>query len=291
MASKRVLLLGGHGKVSLLLTPHLVARSWHVTSVIRDPSHEKDILSTVTDSAGKIDVLVSSLEDVKSKTDAQRIIDRSKPNFVIWSAGMLKPLSPHRSWYLGSTNANIAGMVPGAGGKGDPSRTQVVDRDSCIFFIRAAADTPSVTKFLLVSYLGSRRNQPPWWSDEEWKGSQEVNQGVLKQYYPSKLASDECLTAVASQGKELQAIVLRPGRLVDEKGTGKVSLGKTKASGSVSREDVAATAAELLDSDARGWIDLLEGDEPIPQAVSRVAKEKVDCVEGEDIASMVQQYT
>ncbi|KAL8953472.1 MAG: hypothetical protein Q9222_000676 [Ikaeria aurantiellina] len=293
MVSKRVLLLGGHGKVSLLLTPHLVARSWHVTSVIRDPSHENDILSTVTDPAGKIDVLVSSLEDVKSKTDAQRIIDRSKPDFVVWSAGMLDLLSAcfHTiSQRLESTNTDVGGVNPGAGGKGDPSRTQVVDRDSCIFFIRAAADTPSVTKFLLVSYLGSRRSKPPWWSDEEWKGSQEVNQGVLKSYYPSKLASDECLTAVASQRKDLQAMVVRPGRLLDEKGIGNVSLGKTKARGSVSREDVAATAAELLDSDARGWIDLLEGHEPISQAVRRVVKGKVDCVEGEDIANMIRQY-
>lgn len=41
----RVLLLGGHGRVSLLLTPMLLSRSWSVTSVIRDPSQTEEILS------------------------------------------------------------------------------------------------------------------------------------------------------------------------------------------------------------------------------------------------------
>ena len=87
MTSKRVLLLGGHGKVSLLLTPLLVSRSWHVTSVIRDSTQEEDILSTVKEHRDKIEVLVSSLEDVKSKEDAKRVIDQTKPNCVVWSAG------------------------------------------------------------------------------------------------------------------------------------------------------------------------------------------------------------
>ncbi|KAL8675504.1 MAG: hypothetical protein Q9168_000016 [Polycauliona sp. 1 TL-2023] len=264
MASKRVLLLGGHGKVSLLLTPRLVARSWHVTSVIRDASQKDDVLSTVKGDAGNIDVLVSSLEDVKSQGDAQQVIDRSKPDYIVWSAG--------------------------AGGKGAPSRTQAVDRDSCIHFIRAAVNTPSVTKFLLVSYPGSRRTKAPWWTEEEWAGTQEVNNGVLKPYYPAKLASDECLTAVAGQRRDFHAIVLRPGYLTDEGAIGKVSLGKTKARGKVAREDVAAVAAELLDSEATGWLDLLQGEEAITDAVERVIRDKIDCVEGEDVKDMTERY-
>lgn len=69
---------------------------------------------------------------------------------------------------------------------------------------------------------------------------------------------------------------------------GKVSLGKTKARGSIRRGDVAAVAAELLDSEAKGWIDLLEGDEPIKDAVERVVKDKVDCISGEDYYDMVK---
>lgn len=84
-----MLLLGGHGKLSLLLTPLLVSRSWHVTSVIRDASQKEDILSTVKDHPEMVDVLVSSLEDVKSKEDAMKIIDQAEPDYIIWSAGTL----------------------------------------------------------------------------------------------------------------------------------------------------------------------------------------------------------
>ncbi len=283
MASKRILLLGGHGKISLLLTPRLVAHSWHVTSVIRDASQTDDILATVEGDGRSVDVLVSSLEDVKSKADAQQVIDRSKPDYVVWSAGMLL-------FALSTHVCCTADDAPGAGGKGAPSRTQAVDRDSCIHFIRAAADTPSITKFLLISYPGSRRTKAPWWTEEEWSRTQEVNNGVLKPYYPAKLAADECLTAIASRREDLHAIVLRPSRLTDEEAIGRISLGKTKASGKITRGDVAATAAELLNSEARGWLDLLEGDEAIADAVKRVIKDKVDCVEGEDVESMIQQY-
>lgn len=79
--------------MSLLLTTHLVARSWHVTSVIRDPSQKDDILSKAKDRPELVDVLVSSLEDVKSPEDAKSIIDQSKPDYVVWSAGAVQLFS------------------------------------------------------------------------------------------------------------------------------------------------------------------------------------------------------
>ncbi|KAL9043879.1 MAG: hypothetical protein Q9214_002948 [Letrouitia sp. 1 TL-2023] len=265
MASKRVLLLGGHGKVSLLLTSQLLARSWQVTSVIRDSSQTNDILTKANGQPGKVDVLVRSLEDIQSEQDAQRVIQSSSPDYVVWSAG--------------------------AGGKGGPSRTVAIDRDSCIYFIRAAANTPSIRKFLLVSYLGSRRAKAPWWSEEEWRATQQINSGVLKNYYPAKLAADECLTAVArTREDEFKAIILRPGSLTDEEGAGRVSLGKIKARGSISRGDVAAVAARLLESEASGWLDLLEGEEDIGEAVDRVIRDGVDCTEGEDVDFMEKTY-
>lgn len=148
-----------------------------------------------------------------------------------------------------------------------------------------------MTKFLLVSFLGSRRFKAPWWSAEEWKETQDLNNGALKNYYPAKLASDECLTAQTFKRASLQAIVLRPGRLTDGAVTGKVSLGKTKARGSVTRADVAAVAAGLIDSEAKGWFDLLEGDETITDAIERVIKDEVDCVVGEDVEGMIRDYS
>jgi hypothetical protein len=82
-----VLLLGGHSKVSLLLTLLLLSRSWRVTSVIRDPAQKADILEAGKSGPGKIDVLVESLEEVKSDGDAARVLENTKPDYVVWSAG------------------------------------------------------------------------------------------------------------------------------------------------------------------------------------------------------------
>jgi hypothetical protein len=92
MASPRILLLGGHGKVSLLMTPKLISRSWNVISLIRNPDQEAEIREAGKNGPGKIDVLIESLEDVKSDADAKKILDRISPNWVIWSAGAPHPL-------------------------------------------------------------------------------------------------------------------------------------------------------------------------------------------------------
>lgn len=87
----QVLLLGGHGKVALHLTPLLLKRAWNVTSVVRNPAHESEILALGQGLKGKLNVLVSSLEDVKSASDAQNIIDTVSPDYVVWSAGTDSP--------------------------------------------------------------------------------------------------------------------------------------------------------------------------------------------------------
>ena len=182
-------------------------------------------------------------------------------------------------------------LFAGAGGRGGPSRTYAIDRDACIHFIRASLSTPSITKFLLISYLGSRRGKAPWWSSDEWKATQHVNTSILPDYYKAKIEADECLTALAREkGSGLKAVVLRPGSLTDDAETGKVSLGKTVARGKVPRGDVAEVTARLLDSNYKGWVDMLEGNEAIGEAVKRVEEEGLDCVEGEDLKAMAEKY-
>jgi hypothetical protein len=72
----------------------LLARAWNVTSVIRNPDHENEILALGKGARGKLSVLLSSLEDVKSDADAKKIIDAVSPDYVVWSAGMLSTLLP-----------------------------------------------------------------------------------------------------------------------------------------------------------------------------------------------------
>jgi uncharacterized protein YbjT (DUF2867 family) len=70
----QVLVLGGHGKVARYLTPLLLNRAWNVTSVVRKAENEDDIMSLGEGRKGKVDVLVSSLDQVKSASDAQKIL-------------------------------------------------------------------------------------------------------------------------------------------------------------------------------------------------------------------------
>ncbi|KAK4442065.1 hypothetical protein QBC34DRAFT_419292 [Podospora aff. communis PSN243] len=263
MPSHHVLLLGGHGKVAQYLTPLLLQRSWTVTSIIRDPSQVpavKRLSEKVEGKKGELNVLVRSIEDVKTTAQAKHIIDETKPDYIVWSAG--------------------------AGGKGGPERTYAIDRDAAIHFINAAASTPSVKRFLLVSYLASRRAKPSWWSDSEWAGAEELNTKVLPHYYKAKVEADAVLYKVSrDRGAGFVGIDLRPGTLTDEPSSGKVELGKTKtASGKVSRESVARVADLLLASEGvkNSWVDLLDGEEAIDAAVSRVVSEGVDAAEGEE---------
>jgi len=265
--STRILLLGGHGKISLFMTPKLVSRSWNVTSVIRNPDQTNAILEAGKNGPGKIDVLVESLDDVKSDADAQRILDKVKPDWVVWSAG--------------------------AGGKGGAQRTYAIDRDACIHFIRGAIATPSVSKFLLVSALISRRAKAPWWSDGEWESVLKYQTQIMPDYVKAKLAADEVLTVLGEERVEKDGkdkftyIILRPGTLSDGNETGLVELGKTPARATVTRADVADISARLLEiGGVNGCIDLVNGKEPAQQAVERVAREGIDAREGEDMATM-----
>ncbi|EGC48522.1 NAD dependent epimerase/dehydratase [Histoplasma capsulatum var. duboisii H88] len=292
MSNPRVLLLGGHGKIARLLTPLLLNRSWDVTSVIRNPDHTSDILKLGQGKKGKVEVLISSLDDVKSVDDAKAIVDRAKPDYVVWAAG--------------------------AGGKGGPLRTFTIDRDTAKHFITATFTNPSITKVLLISHIGSRRKQPPWLSADTWARFEHINQDVLPDYYQAKLAADEYFTAMARKRaamddeaearggaagegprKRFQAILLRPGPLMDAPATWKVELGKTKevvleggVPANVSREDVAIVADRLLArDDTRGWLDLLGGDDEIEEAVERAVRDRVDAVEGEDVDKMCEGIT
>jgi hypothetical protein len=96
--------------------------------------------------------------------------------------------------------------------------------------------------------------------------------------------ADDYLYAESRKAKKegWEDICLRPGTLSDEPGSGKVDLGRSKLAGKVSREDVARVAVELLEHGTGGkglWIDLLQGEEDIPQAVETVVREGVTALE------------
>jgi hypothetical protein len=236
--------------------------------MIRTAEQSSTIESLGKSQPGKLNVLVSSIEEVRSNADAKSIIDSVKPTWIVWSAG--------------------------AGGRGGPSRTDAIDHVAAKCLIHAAWHTPDVTKFLLVSYVGSRRTKPSWWTDDMWRESVHNNEKVLPAYHVAKLKADEYLQSAfmaAKAGKrpggnEFAAIDLRPGGLTTEP-AGPVQLGKTAARGKSSRASVAEVTVGLLDSGYKGgWVDMLDGDETIAAAVQRVTKEGVDAIDGEDVEAM-----
>jgi hypothetical protein len=155
-----------------------------------------------------------------------------------------------------------------------------VDRDAAIHFIKASVATPAVTKFLMVSFIGSRLRKPSWWDEENWKIS--TTRGALQRYYEAKVAADQVLYEEARKRDDFAGICLRPGTLTEQP-AGKVELGQvTRAKGNVSRASVAQVSALLLESDAKSvWLDLLDGEQDAAEAVAACVKEGVNTAEGE----------
>ena len=115
----RILIIGGHGKVALLLAPLLVARGDDVTSVIRNAEHGAEV------AASGASPLVADVESL-SVDELSALI--AGHDAVVWSAG--------------------------AGG-GSPARTSAVDRDAAIRSMDAAA-AAGVDRYVMVSYFGAR---------------------------------------------------------------------------------------------------------------------------------------
>lgn len=149
----------------------------------------------------------------------------------------------------------------------------------------------------MVSWLGSRRKQPSWMTDDAWASVMVAKNEILPTYAAAKLEADEYMTALAAKRKQedprpFQAINLRPGGLKDDPATRKVELGITgQAKGTVTREDVAIVADQLLArADVEGWIDLVNGNVDVEEAVEKVAAEKIDAAAEEDVDEMVKRF-
>lgn len=192
-------------------------------------------------------------------------------------------------------------QLSGAGGRGGPTRTIAIDEDAAISFTKASIHTSSIKKFLTVSYISSRRNRPSWWNDADWASAQRVNNEILPTYYKAKVAADEVLTVLAKErydaevkqgikeGDRFSGISLRPGTLSMEKAGG-VKIGKITCQGSVSRETVAKTIVSVLETEgARGWLDMLDGEEDVDDAVKKFVREGEDSVDGEDWQGMKER--
>ncbi|KAF4963822.1 hypothetical protein FSARC_8182 [Fusarium sarcochroum] len=260
MASTRhVLVLGGNGQISRLLTVILLKKSWTVTSLIRTADQIDDLKKISEGLPGTHKIAVHDLGKIDSQEKAAAILEEVKPDSVVFSAGA---------------------------GRGSDQDTIIrIDRDAAIFFTRASVANKAISHHLQVSYLGARREQAPWWTAEDWEGWKKVNSTFLGPYYEPKVAADEALVTEAKKRDDLTAVSIRPGGLTD-KDEGGVLLGQTKqARGMTTRASTARVMALLLEKEAvKGhWLDVLDGEEDTGTSVDRYVRDGTECAEGEPV--------
>ncbi|MET9293835.1 NAD(P)H-binding protein [Streptomyces sp. NPDC003077] len=152
--------------------------------------------------------------------------------------------------------ADAAVFAAGAGPGSGAARKETVDRAAAALFADAA-EAAGVRRFLMVSAMGAD-SEPPEGSDP-----------VFAAYLRAKGAADAHVRARSG----LEWTILRPGRLTDAPGTGRVSLAESTGRGEVTRDDVAATLAALLRApDTAGrTLELIGGETEIEEAVRKAA--------------------
>ncbi|MEU2513048.1 NAD(P)H-binding protein [Streptomyces syringium] len=152
--------------------------------------------------------------------------------------------------------ADAAVFAAGAGPGSGIERKDTVDRAAAALFADAA-EAAGVRRYVIVSSMGADREPP------------EDTDPVFAAYLRAKGAADDDVRSRAG----LDWTVLRPGRLTDDPGTGRVTLAESTGRGEVTRDDVAAVLAALLaEPDTAGrTLELIGGDIPVEQAVKAVA--------------------
>ncbi|GLW08191.1 hypothetical protein Misp01_33210 [Microtetraspora sp. NBRC 13810] len=141
-----------------------------------------------------------------------------------------------------------AGAGPGSGA----ARKDTVDRAASVL-LADAAERAGVARFVQISSMGA--GQPPRaGTDDVWAA-----------YIDAKTRAEEDLRT-----RPLDWLILRPGGLTDDPGTGLVTLSEERLPrGRVTRDDVAAVITGLLDTPAvrHLTLELTEGATPISEAV------------------------
>ncbi|MEU7201671.1 SDR family oxidoreductase [Streptomyces sp. NPDC045470] len=152
--------------------------------------------------------------------------------------------------------ADAAVFAAGAGPGSGIERKESVDRGAASLFADAA-EAAGVRRFVVVSSMGADR-EPPEGTDE-----------VFAAYLRAKGAAD----ADVRSRSGLDWTILRPGRLTDDPGTGLVRLAESTGRDEITRDDVAAVLAALLDEPrtAGRTLELIGGETPVEEAVRAIA--------------------
>ncbi|MFD4138878.1 SDR family oxidoreductase [Streptomyces sp. NBC_00390] len=150
--------------------------------------------------------------------------------------------------------AGAAVFAAGAGPGSGAERKDTVDRGAAVLFADAA-ERAGVRRHIVVSSMGA---------DAGHEGDE-----VFDAYLRAKGAADDYVRSRTN----LDWTILRPGRLIDDAGTGLVRLAASTGPGTVPRDDVAAVLAEMVESPGAVGLtlELISGSVPVVVAVKDVA--------------------
>jgi uncharacterized protein YbjT (DUF2867 family) len=142
-----------------------------------------------------------------------------------------------------------AGAGPGSGA----ARKATLDHEGAVKLAEAAVAN-AIGRYVMVSAMGA---DPAAAGDD-----------VFSAYLRAKGRADE---AVRASG--LDWTIVRPGRLTDEPGTGRVRIAVRTGRGDVPRDDVAAVLAAVLHEPATAGraFDLVTGEDLVDEAVAAIA--------------------
>ncbi len=143
-------------------------------------------------------------------------------------------------------------FAAGGGADGNVERKRTVDLEGSLKSIEGAR-LAGIDRFVQVSAIGVDRPLPDDTGD------------VWRAYVEAKRDADAAL-----RDSGLAWTILRPGRLTDDPATGQVALGPDLEPGDVTRADVAAVLAAVLDEPAsvgRQW-DLVGGSAAVRDAIA-----------------------
>ncbi|HTW14143.1 MAG TPA: SDR family oxidoreductase [Nocardioides sp.] len=146
-------------------------------------------------------------------------------------------------------------FAAGGGPDGNIERKRTVDLEGSLKSIEGARKA-GIRRFVQISAIGVDQPLPDDTAD------------VWRAYVEAKRDADAAL-----RESGLDWTIIRPGRLTDDPATGRVTLAPEVDRGDVTRADVAAVVAAVLDHDTavgRQW-ELVGGDTPVPDAIRALA--------------------
>lgn len=140
----------------------------------------------------------------------------------------------------------------GSGGNTGSDKTLLIDLDGAVKMVEAA-EKADIKRFIMVSALQAQNREN--WNEQ------------LKPYYVAKHYADRMLIQ-----SDLNYTIIRPGGLVNEAGTGSISIGNELTRTTIPREDVASTILTSLEEEStfKRSFDVVSGDVIISEALAKI---------------------